>query len=786
MSYRRLTLSLFPTLLVFSTLAARAQDPRNVQEPVIPPVCTTLTAQLTSGTAPGTLSSETLLDTTRIQSALNQCTPGEAVELAAGAGQDAFLIGPITMPSGVTLLVDAGVTVYASRNPRDYDTSSAHLCGTLDSKGSGCNPVFNLNNTSGSGIMGYGTIDGRGYMPLLLNGQPGPESWWQIARDADNQGLDQNNPRLINMSKADRFTLYKIRLMNSPMFHVFMDANSNFTAWGVKIVTPYDARNSDGIDPNYSTNVTITQSHISVGDDQIAIGGNKLPGAHYYTVRDNWFGNGHGLSIGSYTLGNVDHLLAENLTFSGLAIDHNATAVHIKSDVSRGGVVQDLTYRNICTENVYYPIWLDPFYSGPTKTGTLLPWYKNISISNLHSVTEDKVIIQGYNATVPTEVSLSNVIVDGIQQADFVNKYHITTPTYTQFTLGPDPVNFVQYLTGPGVTVTNNISNNNPPYSCPANVFAPIAGELLPGPAQIDPGSKPVIEAQVFTTQAVPYATYLANRATDPNATLALTPPTGTVTIYDGQTALGSAPLQVNSNNGMESVSIPVDPLSAGMHTLTAQYSGDTNYPAFTFGSYALSVGQGRSTQTALSLSTTSLTAGESLTLSASVSGPGKSIPSGTVNFTAGSINLGSAATDANGNASITTTSLTPGTYSVVATFTGKESSGPSTSTPMTLFVSKIPTTLALSASPSPAVAGTPVTITAAVQYAAGTILHPTGSVTIKDGSTTLATLSLEDASASFTTSTLGAGMHSLTATYTGDADFTASSGAASVNITAQ
>jgi hypothetical protein len=449
-------------------------------------------------------------------------------------------------------------------------------------------------------------------------------------------------------------------------------------------------------------------------------------------------------------------------------------------------LVQDLTYRNICTENVYYPIWLDPFYSGPTKTGTLLPWYKNISISNLHSVTEDKVIIQGYNASVPTEVSLSNVIVDGIQQADFVNKYHITTPTYTQFTLGPDPVNFVQYLTGPGVTVTNNISNNNPPYSCPANVFAPIAGELLPGPAQIDPGSKPVIEAQVFTTQAVPYATYLANLATDPNATLALTPPTGTVTIYDGQTALGSARLQVNSNNGMESVSIPLDPLSAGMHTLTAQYSGDTNYPAFTFGSYAVSVGQGRSTQTALSLSTTSLTAGESLTLSASVSGPGKSIPSGTVSFTAGSINLGSAATDANGNASITTTSLTPGTYSVVATFTGKESSGPSTSIPMTLFVSKIPTTLALSASPSPAVAGTPVTITAAVQYAAGTILHPTGSVTIKDGSTTLATLSLEDASASFTTSTLGAGMHSLTATYTGDADFAASSGAASVNITAQ
>ena len=764
--------------------AARAQDPRNVQEPVFPPVCSTLTAQLSSGTAVGTLSSETQLDTSRIQSALNACTPGEAVELALGSGQDAFLVGPITMPSGVTLLVDAGVTVYASRNPRDYDNSSAKLCGTLDNKGSGCNPIFNLSNTSGSAIMGYGTIDGRGYMPLLLNGQPGPESWWQIANDADVQGLDQNNPRMINMSKADRFTLYKIRLMNSPMFHVDLDTSSNFTVWGVKIVAPFDARNSDGIDPNYSTNVTITQSHISDGDDQIAIGGNKVPGAHYYTVKDNWFGNGHGVSIGSFTLGNVDHLLAQNLTFSGLATDSNATAVHIKSDVSRGGVVQDLTYQNICTENVRYPIWLDPFYSGLNTKGTLLPWYKNISISNLHSITEDQVIIQGFNATVPTEVSLNNVVVDGIQQKDFVNKFHVTTPTFSDITLGPDPVNFVQFLNGPGVTVTNNITDNNPPYSCPQNIFAPIAGELIPGAAQIDPGTKPVIQAQVITTQAVPYATYVANLATNPNATLALTPPTGTVTIYDGQTALASAPLQVNSNNGMETVSIPLDPLSAGVHTLTAQYSGDSNYPAFTFGNYTVAVGGGRSTSTSLTASSTSMTAGESITFNASVTGPGHSTPSGTVRFTAGSINLGTVATDSNGNASITTTSLTPGNYSVVAAFTGQQGSTSSQSAPVALTISKIPTTLMLTPIPSTTGVGNPVTITALVQFVSGNSLFPSGTVTIKDGSTTLATLSVTDSSASFTTSSLAAGMHPLTATYSGDANFSSATASASVTIT--
>ncbi|HXE09017.1 MAG TPA: Ig-like domain repeat protein [Acidobacteriaceae bacterium] len=780
--FSRISAIALASSLFLSIPAARGQDPRNVQEPVFPPVCTTLTAQLTSGTAPGTLSSETQLDTSRIQAAMDSCPSGQAVELAPAPGYDAFLVGPMTMRSGVTLLVDTGVTVYASRNPRDYDSSSAHTCGTVDSSGNGCKPVITADNTSGAGIMGYGTIDGRGYMPIL--GRADGETWWDNANDADVNGGSQNNPRLINMNKADRFTLYKIRLMNSPMFHVFIDQSSNLTAWDVKIVTPYDARNSDGIDPNYSTNVTITQSHISTGDDQVAIGGNKIPGAHYYTVKDNWFGNGHGLSIGSYTLGGVDHLLAENLTFSGLAADHNATAVHIKSDVSRGGVVQDLTYRNICTRNVYYPIWLDPFYSGPTKTGSLLPWYKNISISNLHSVTENKVIIQGYNATVPTEVSLSNVIVDGIQAGDFVNKYHITTPTYAQFTLGPEPVNFVNFLTGPGVTVTDNIVNDNPPYSCPANVFAPIMGELISGAAQIDPGTKPTIEAQILTTQAVPYQTYKANLAGNPDASLALTPPTGTVTIYDGQTALGSAPLTVNSNNGLETVSIPLNPLSAGVHTLTAAYSGDSNYPAFSFGSYNVAVGHGDTTSTALSISTVAATAGESVTFSASVTAHGNSTPAGTVQFTAGSLNLGTATLDSNGNASITTSTLTPGTYNVVASFTGQQSSPASQSSPQTLTIAKVPDTLNLSANPATATSGSAVTITATVQYAAGNTLYPTGTVTINDGSTKLATLPLTDGSASLTTTTLGVGTHNLSASYSGDGNFASGTATASVSVT--
>jgi len=178
------------------------------------------------------------------------------------------------------------------------------------------------------------------------------------------------------------------------------------------------------------------------------------------------------------------------------------------------------------------------------------------------------------------------------------------------------------------------------------------------------------------------------------------------------------------------------------------------------------------------------MTAGESITFNASVTGPGHSTPSGTVKFTAGSINLGTVATDSNGNASITTTSLTPGNYSVVAAFTGQQGSTSSESAPVALTISKIPTTLMLTPIPSTTGVGNPVTITALVQFVAGNSLFPSGTVTIKDGSTTLATLSVTDGAVSFTTSSLAAVMHPLTATYSGDANFSSATASASVTIT--
>ena len=125
---------LSPALLLFTALLhVSAQDTRTVAEPKIPSSCTVLTAQLAShGTALPNFD-ESKPDTSRIQQAMDHCKAGQAVELKASATRDAFLTGPIELRSNVTLLIDKGVILYGSRNPRDYDVVPG-LCGTITEK----------------------------------------------------------------------------------------------------------------------------------------------------------------------------------------------------------------------------------------------------------------------------------------------------------------------------------------------------------------------------------------------------------------------------------------------------------------------------------------------------------------------------------------------------------------------------------------------------------------------------------------------------------------------------
>ena len=413
---------------VVGTLGVRAQDTRTVTEPVIPAVCATLKAELESrgGIA---AADEVKLDTERVQKGIDACGDGKALELAVDGARNAFLIGPIQMKKGVTLLVDKGVTVYGSRNPKDYETSPGS-CGIVSEGKVGCRPLIGGKNAPNAGIMGDGVIDGRGGSKLLVDGKEQKKTWWDLSEDARTGG-HQQDPRLIVMDASDNFTLYRITLKNAAFFHVTYNGGNGFTVWGLKIDTPKTARNTDGVDPGASKNITVTQSYIRDGDDNIAIKGDKGPVTNM-TVIHNHFYYGHGMSIGSGTTAGVS-----SLRVSDLSLDGTDAGVRIKSAQSYGGLVHDAVYEDICIRNSKAPITLDTNYTAnPSPVTGLIPVFKDITLRNVRVSGGGKIVLNGFDATHRIGVQF-----DGVLLMDSPSLYKFSA-NHTDVTVGPGPVNF--------------------------------------------------------------------------------------------------------------------------------------------------------------------------------------------------------------------------------------------------------------------------------------------------------------------------------------------------------
>lgn len=403
----RLLVCALPCLLAVSL---RAQDTRTVNEPKIPAACTTLEAALAAPQGVVAEADEKRLDTARIQAAMDGCAKGKAVVLKAKGSKYVFISGPLTMRPGVTLVVSAGTVLAAARDPRLYDIEPG-TCGTVSDHGHRCKSFLSGDHVEGAGIMGEGSIDGRGGATLIGQNQ----SWWDLSKEAKIKDLNQAVPKLIVLSHADGFTMYKITLRNSPNFHVSLSQTDGFTAWGVKIRTPKTARNTDGIDPGSSRNITIAYVSINTGDDDVCLKPAPGRGVQNMSVLHSHFYAGHGMSIGSGTDGGADHLLVDDLT-----IDGADNGLRIKSDLSRGGYVHDFTYRNVCIRNTMNPLVFTPHYT--TFKGTRLPIYRDIHLDNVHVTTPGAFTFLGLDAEHKLGITLNNVWADDQKESLFYVK----------------------------------------------------------------------------------------------------------------------------------------------------------------------------------------------------------------------------------------------------------------------------------------------------------------------------------------------------------------------------
>ncbi|HEX4037209.1 MAG TPA: glycosyl hydrolase family 28 protein [Acidobacteriaceae bacterium] len=424
------------------------QDTRHVTEPAIPPPCVTLDAHLAADHGRLAADDESKLDTDRIQQALDHCSIGHSVVLRARGANSAFLSGPTSLRTGVTLVIGKGATLFASRDPTLYARTSGS-CGLVNQAPPGCRPLISVDHVTGAGVMGDGVIDGRGGDNLL--GQK--VTWWQLAEQARSGGHQQVF-RVIVAKYSDNFTLYRITLMNSPNFHVIYDHGDGFTVWGLKIDTPRrGARNTDGVDPgDGARNITITHSYIRDGDDNVALKGGD-GGITNVSIVHNHFYWGHGMSIGSETFGGVSKIRVEDLSLDG-----PDNGIRIKSNASRGGLVEDVVYDNVCIRNSPNPLFFDTGYTAAgTLQGDRYPTYKDLTLRNVAISGGGKISFNGYSADHRIGVNLDNVTVNASEPYQYSIRH-------ADFHIGPGPMNLT--LLGEDSTVTGKVTAKAPAPDC--------------------------------------------------------------------------------------------------------------------------------------------------------------------------------------------------------------------------------------------------------------------------------------------------------------------------------
>ncbi len=164
-------------------------------------------------------------------------------------------------------------------------------------------------------------------------------------------------------------------------------------------------------------NVTITRCLIDVGDDNVAVkSGKTVDGREFaadgLTVTDCTIKHGHGMSIGSETVGGVKDVVVRNCTF-----EDTDNGIRIKSDRKRGGTVENVLYENITMKNVRGAITITSYYPKIPATDTAqpvtktTPAYRNITIRNLTATsTKDAGVIVGL-----PESPIENVLLENVQ-----------------------------------------------------------------------------------------------------------------------------------------------------------------------------------------------------------------------------------------------------------------------------------------------------------------------------------------------------------------------------------
>ena len=346
-------------------------------------------------------------NTEAFRKAITSCRDNGGGEVIVPAGT--FLTGPIELTSNMALVLEKGATIRGSENFKDSEVTDRNGKTSVV-------PLIGGRKLTNVAIRGEGTIDGAGSL------------WWKRFRAERAAGVPQQGqprtagqpqesprPKLILLTDCARILIQGVTLKDSPQFHLVPQRCHDVTIEDVNIAAPADSPNTDAIDPSSSRNVVIRHCVIDVGDDNIAFKSNPNEGpTEDVLVTDCTFRHGHGASVGSNIGGGIRNIVVQDCTFEG-----TDNGIRIKSARDRGGLVENVVYRNLTMKNVGVAITINLFYFDkagqkerkPQPVSPTTPIVRGVRISN---ITVEGAKTAGEIIGLP-EMPIENVLLDNVR-----------------------------------------------------------------------------------------------------------------------------------------------------------------------------------------------------------------------------------------------------------------------------------------------------------------------------------------------------------------------------------
>jgi polygalacturonase len=349
----------------------------------------------------GAVPDGTTVNTRAIQSAIDKCASsktGGVIVVPKGI----FLSGAIFLKQGVNLLVEKDGVLKGTTNIDDYPLIQTRWEGTEQLWTSA---FVNAESVSDLDISGEGTIDGSGEEWVQKNPYRraaaifGAES---PSMRSTPPPVRRGRPRLLGIQNSKRVRIANLNLHNQAVWCLFILYSEDVLADGLRITAEHNIPSSDGIDIDSSKHVRVNNVYIDVNDDCISIkSGKDADGlrvnrpAEDIIIENSHFAYGHGgVAMGSETSGGIRNVEVRNCTVDS----GNWAPIRFKTQPSRGGVVENITYRNIKLHETKQAFefnleWrMVPPIAPPAA---VLPVVRNVKIIDVSGDVESVGIIHG-------------------------------------------------------------------------------------------------------------------------------------------------------------------------------------------------------------------------------------------------------------------------------------------------------------------------------------------------------------------------------------------------------